>query len=119
VVDALQRIGDNPAIRAEENLAIRAKDIRVEIEKSGHRTGASCGELMAATAFCARESEKRLTSCTSKVITVKTPLQGKAEYAPHCGAWNRAKKLYTSEWGCAVALDDRDGLGIRIIPREA
>jgi len=29
----------------------------IEIEKSGYRTSASCGELVAATAFCARESE--------------------------------------------------------------
>jgi hypothetical protein len=71
VVDALRKIGDNSAIRAED----------VEIEKSGHRTGASCGEMMAATAFCSRESDKRFAGCNSKVITVNISLRGEGEYA--------------------------------------
>jgi hypothetical protein len=45
------------------------------------RTGASCGEMMAVSAFCAKESEKRLAGSNTKVITInKKSLQGKGEY---------------------------------------
>ncbi|KAM0691634.1 hypothetical protein Q7P36_007833 [Cladosporium allicinum] len=65
VVDALRRTGEEPAITVEDNLATRAED-DAEIEKSGHRTGASCGELMAATAFCVKEPKKTLAGQNTK-----------------------------------------------------
>jgi hypothetical protein len=64
VVDALRRIGEEPAIRVEDSLAIRAGDVeKVETEKIG---SASCGELMAATALGVKEPKKRLAGQHTK-----------------------------------------------------
>lgn len=54
--------------------------IRVEgVERNVHRTGASCGELMAALAFSAGRPAERLAGCVKKVITVKKSVLGR-----HC-----------------------------------
>jgi hypothetical protein len=63
------------------------------IKASGHRTGASCGEPMAALAYCTTGSQKRLSEANAKVMAVDRPLFGKARYANPCGGWGLENKV--------------------------
>lgn len=63
------------------------------IKASGHRTGASCGEPMAALAYCTTGSEKKLSEAKARVMAVDKPLEGKARYANPCGGWTLDNKV--------------------------
>lgn len=63
------------------------------IKASGHRTGASCGEPMAASAYCTTGSKKKLSEANARVIAVDKPLDGKGRYANPCGGGDLASKV--------------------------
>lgn len=63
------------------------------VKASGHRTGASCGEPMAALAYCTTGSEKKLSEANARVMAVDKPYRGRARYANPCGGWGLDNKV--------------------------
>ncbi|KAM0723339.1 hypothetical protein Q7P37_000324 [Cladosporium fusiforme] len=86
-----------------------------EIEASGYRTGASCGEPMAALAYCTTGTEKKLAEANARVMAVNRPLFEEGIFVKPCGGWGLKGKPYKGEWGCKVLLNTEDGLNIKVI----
>ncbi|CZT25184.1 uncharacterized protein RCC_10913 [Ramularia collo-cygni] len=76
----------------------------------GHRTGANCGEQMAALAFVTTQSQRSLKG--AKIISI----QGKkdnASVAPPCGD-PKGNLIFTGEWGCHDFTSEI-GMGMTVI----
>jgi hypothetical protein len=88
VIEALERC----QLRSTERFLKDGK-LPGDVQSSGHRTRASCGEPMAALAFCTTGSEKKLAESNAKIVSVRKEYMGKGEYAPACGPWEKSKKV--------------------------
>ncbi|KAF2113967.1 hypothetical protein BDV96DRAFT_600715 [Lophiotrema nucula] len=81
------------------------------VAKSGHRTGASCGEPMAMMAFCATRNVGNLNG--AKILTIMG--RDNPDIIPPC-VNPGATLAYQGEWGCHD-FTTQNGLGMRVIPK--
>lgn len=60
-----------------------------DVPSSGHRTGASCGEPMAALAYCTTGSGKKIAEANAKIMSVDYTHNKSPRYAAPCGGWEK------------------------------
>ena len=86
------------------------------LERNGHRTGASCGELMAALAFSAGRPAERLAGCAKRVITAKERVLGRHRRPQRitCGHTITAREI----WSCLLGeiIDSARSIFMRTKP---
>lgn len=66
-----------------------------DVKSSGHRTGASCGEPMAALAYCTTGSGKKIAEANARVMSVDYTYGKSPRYAPPCGGWEKKNTVST------------------------
>ncbi|KAF2166026.1 hypothetical protein M409DRAFT_23754 [Zasmidium cellare ATCC 36951] len=81
--------------------ALTRCQLRAVNSDTGHRTGASCGEPMAALAFCATNNQRSLDN--AKIVSIT----GKDKYkiVPPCGHPD-GHLTYDGEWGCHSFIEE-------------